>query len=90
MLVLFPLVLLLLLPVIWCCYLARAIGIPQWREGALGMQWFGYDGAEHWELQWLKNMSLGHPMAEGLASTALRASLESSAAVAAKRSAGPT
>jgi len=39
MLVLFPLVLLLLLPVIWCCYLARALGIPQWREGALGMQW---------------------------------------------------
>ena len=65
MLVLFPLVLLLLLPVIWCCYLARALGIPQWREGALGMQWFGYDGAEHWELQWLKKHEDGAPYGRG-------------------------
>ena len=65
MLVLFPLVLLLLLPVIWCCYLARALGIPQWREGALGMQWFGHDGAEHWELQWLKKHEDGAPYGRG-------------------------
>ena len=65
MLVLFPLVLLLLLPVIWCCYLSRALGIPQWREGALGMQWFGHDGAEHWELQWLKKHEDGAPYGRG-------------------------
>ena len=57
---------------------------------AMAETWFGYDGAERWELQWLKKMRMGHPRAKGLASTALRASLESSAAVAAKRSAGPT
>ena len=33
-------VLLLLLPVIWCCYLARALGIPQWRGAELA-----YSGA---------------------------------------------
>ena len=58
MLVLFPLVLLLLLPVIWCCYLARALGIPQWRARERGTRdvmaasFFGHDGSEHWELQW--------------------------------------
>ena len=43
---------------------------------AMAETWFGYDGAERWELQWLKKMRMGHPRAKGLASTALRASLE--------------
>ena len=69
MLVPFPLVLLLRLPVMVHLVLLfgsvirrpAVAGRERGTRDAMAASWFGYDGAEHWELQWdLSFMRLGH------------------------------
>ena len=69
MLVPFPLVLLLRLPVMVHLVLLfgsvirrpAVAGRERGTRDAMAASWFGYDGAEHWELQWDTSfMRLGH------------------------------
>ena len=69
MLVPFPLLLLLCLPVMVHLVLLfgsvirrpAVAGRERGTRDAMAASWFGYDGAEHWELQWdLSFMRLGH------------------------------